>query len=285
MTDDLKHRIAQLEHQVQNYERLLRQANDKLLQLAGEIASDLDWALKLQKKLVPTELPAIKGFEFSSKFIPGSRFGGDYFDIFEHDDRWKFGVFISSCSGYTVSSALMGLLIKFSTQIEAKRGLSPDQFLNQLASELIASFKDADRASLFYGVVDRKTLELHYCSAGMISVYRQEYGKDAIEFLEPVAAEFAPGFRANLTTRTVNLNSGDRLVICTPGLLAASEPDGRAWGAENLVDAWRSAAKKGVHELRNEILYKQQSYQNSQEPLRDQSLIVMEVQDRIIKLA
>ena len=162
MSEELRHRIAQLEQQVQSYERLLRQANDKLLQLATEIASDLDWALKLQKKLVPTEMPAIKGFEFSSKFIPGTRFGGDYFDIFEHDDKWKFGMFISSCSGYTVSSALMGLLIKFSTQVEAKKGLKPDEFLKQLSQELVPSFKENDRASLFYGVVDRKTVELHY---------------------------------------------------------------------------------------------------------------------------
>lgn len=285
MSEDLKTRVLQLEQQVQSYERLLRQANDKLLQLATEIASDLDWALKLQKKLVPTEMPSIKGFEFSSKFIPGSRFGGDYFDIFEHEDRWKFGFFISSCSGYTVSSALMGLLIKFSTQVEAKRGMKPDEFLAQLATELVSSFKDGDRASLFYGMVDRKTLNLHYCSAGMISVYRQAEGQDSIDFLEPVAPEFAPDFKATLTTRTISLNPGDRLVICTPGLLASSDSNGNLWGAENLIDAWRSASKKGVHELRNEILYRQQSFQNSQEPLRDQSLIVIEVQDRIIKLA
>ncbi len=285
MSEDLKNRVAQLEHQVQGYERLLRQANDKLLQLATEIASDLDWALKLQKKLVPTEMPFIKGFEFSSKFIPGTRFGGDYFDIFEHEDRWKFGMFISSCSGYTVSSALMGLLIKFSTQVEAKRGMKPDEFITQLAAELVSSFKESDRASLFYGMVDRKTLNLHYCSAGMISVYRQAEGQESIDFLEPIAAEFSQDFRANLSTRTISLEPGDRLVICTPGLLGSSDPNGKSWGPNNLIDAWRSASKKGVHELRNEILYRQQSFQKSEAPLRDQSLIVIEVQDRIIKLA
>ncbi len=285
MSEDLKTRVVELEQQVQNYERLLRQANDKLLQLASDLASDLDWALKLQKKLVPTEIPAIKGFEFSSKFTPGTRFGGDYFDIFEHDDRWKFGLFISSCSGYTVSSALMGLLIKFSTQVEAKKGLQPHELLSQLAQDLTPGFKEGDRASLFYAVVDRKTLDLHYCSAGMISVYRQEAGQEAIDFLEPVTAELTTGFKSQFSTRTVSLHPGDRLVICTPGLLSPGQTRENAWGAENLIDAWRSASKKGVHELRNEILYKQQLFYHSQDPVRDQSLIVMEVQDRIIKLA
>lgn len=285
MPEDLKARVLELEQQVKNYEKLLRQANDKLLQLAGEIATDLDWALKIQKKLVPTQLPNIKGFEFSSKFQAGSRFGGDYFDIFEHEDRWKFGVFMSSCSGYSVSSALMGLLIKFSTQVEAKRGLKPHEFLTQMASELVPSLKDTDRASLFYGVVDRKTLNMDYCSAGLISVYRQVPGQDSLEYIEPVAPELTADYKANFQTKTVKLQPQDRMLLASPGLVLAQNEKNEPWGAERLVDAWRSAAKKGVHELRNELLYQQQNFLKDQEPQRDQSLIVIEVQEKIIKLA
>lgn len=285
MPEDLKARVLELEQQVKNYERLLRQANDKLLQLAGEIASDLDWALKIQKKLVPTQMPNIKGFEFSSKFLPGSRFGGDYFDIFEHQDKWRFGIFMSSCSGYTVSSALMGLLIKFSTQVEAKRGLKPHEFLEHMASELVPSLKDGDRASLFYGVVDRKTLNFEYCSAGLISAYRQVSDDETLEFIEPVTPELTTGFRAPFQTKTLKLQPQDRMLLASPGVVLAQNEKNEAWGAERMIDAWRSAVRKGVHDLRNEILYQQQNFLQGTEPLRDQSLIVIEVQERIIKLA
>ncbi|MFN8791405.1 MAG: PP2C family protein-serine/threonine phosphatase [Bdellovibrionales bacterium] len=285
MAEDLKARIAELEQQVKNYERLLRQANDKLLQLAGEIASDLDWALKIQKKLVPTQLPNIKGFEFSSKFVPGSRFGGDYFDIFEHQDKWRFGIFMSSCSGYTVSSALMGLLIKFSTQVEAKRGMKPHDFLGTMAAELVPSLKEGDRASLFYGVVDRKTLQLEYSSAGLISAYRQAVESDELEFLEPITPELTSEFRTPFQTRVLKLESQDRMLLASPGVVLAQNEKNEAWGLERMVDAWRSAARKGVHDLRNEILYQQQTFLQGAESLRDQSLIVIEVQEKIIKLA
>lgn len=285
MPEDLKARVIELEQQVKNYERLLRQANDKLLQLAGEIASDLDWALKIQKKLTPTQLPNIKGFEFSSKFQPGTRFGGDYFDIFEHEDRWKFGIFMSSCSGYTVSSALMGLLIKFSTQVEAKRGLRPHEFLEHMAAELVPSLKEGDRASLFYAVVDRKTLNLDYCSAGLISAYRQTPGQESLEFIEPIAPELTADFKNPFQTKTVKMQPQDRMLLASPGLVQAQNEKNEPWGAERLIDAWRGASKKGVHELRNELLYRQQSFLKDLEPIRDQSLIVIEVQEKIIKLA
>ena len=285
MSEDLKKRINELEAQVRNYERLLKQANDKLLQLAGDLAADLSWAVKLQKKLVPTELPRIKGFEFSSKFSPGVSFGGDYFDIFEHEDKWKFGIFISSCSGYTVSSALMGILIKYSTQVEARKGLSPKDFLQAMATELLPGFKEKDRANFFYAAVDRKTLTLEYCSAGMISAYRQSYGKDSLEYLKPLVPELSAGNLPQFSNQIVKLEPKDRLLFFSPGLIAAQNNKGEAWSTERLLEAWRAANQKGVHELRNEILFQQQKFTGTQEVERDQSLIVVEVQEKIIKLA
>ncbi len=285
MSENLLKRISELEAQIKGYEKLLKQANDKLLQLAGEISTDLEWAIKLQKKIVPTEMPRIKGFEFSSKFSPGSRFGGDYFDIFEHNDKWKFGIFLSSCSGYTVSSALMGLLIKYSTQVEAKRGMKPHEFLQVMSSELLPSFKDKDKASFFYATVDRKTLKLEYSSAGMISVYRQEVGADSVDYLNPVVPELSLGFKSNFTSNTISMEPQDRLLFSTPGLVTAANEKNEPWGVERMIEAWKSSSKKSVHEIRNEILFQQQNFLKGNLPERDQSLIIVEVQEKIIKLA
>jgi sigma-B regulation protein RsbU (phosphoserine phosphatase) len=285
MSENLLKRISELESQVKGYEKLLKQANDKLLQLAGEISTDLEWAIKLQKKIVPTEMPRIKGFEFSSKFLPGSRFGGDYFDIFEHNDKWKFGIFLSSCSGYTVSSALMGLLIKYSTQVEAKRGIRPHEFLQVMSSELLPSFKDKDKASFFYATVDRKTLKLEYSSAGMISVYRHEVGQDSVDYLNPIVPELSLGFKSTFTSNTISMEPQDRLLFSSPGLVVAANEKNEPWGVERMIEAWKNSSKKSVHEIRNEILYQQQNFLKGNLPERDQSLIVVEVQEKIIKLA
>ena len=285
MSENLLKRISELETQIKGYEKLLKQANDKLLQLAGEISTDLEWAIKLQKKIVPTEMPRIKGFEFSSKFLPGSRFGGDYFDIFEHNDKWKFGIFLSSCSGYTVSSALMGLLIKYSTQVEAKRGMKPHEFLQVMSAELLPSFKDKDKASFFYATVDRKTLKLEYSSAGMISAYRQEVGADSVDYLNPIVPELSLGFKSIFTSNTISMEPQDRLVFSTPGLVTAASEKNEPWGVERMIEAWKSSSKKSVHEVRNEIFYQQQNFLKGNLPERDQSLIIVEVQEKIIKLA
>jgi sigma-B regulation protein RsbU (phosphoserine phosphatase) len=44
-------------------------------------------------------------------------------------------------------------------------------------------------------------------------------------------------------------------------------------------------AKNGVHDLRNELLFQAQIKSNLEEPLRDQTVLVIDVKDRVIKLA
>jgi sigma-B regulation protein RsbU (phosphoserine phosphatase) len=43
--------------------------------------------------------------------------------------------------------------------------------------------------------------------------------------------------------------------------------------------------KNGVHDLRNELLFQAQRKSKLEEPLRDQTVVVIEVKDRVIKLA
>jgi sigma-B regulation protein RsbU (phosphoserine phosphatase) len=83
----------------------------------------------------------------------------------------------------------------------------------------------------------------------------------------------------------MQLNPRDRLVIATEGLILSQDSKGQNWGGENLRQAIRTAPRKGVHELRNEILLQNENFTGRLTPLRDQTVIAMEVKDRVIKLA
>jgi sigma-B regulation protein RsbU (phosphoserine phosphatase) len=45
------------------------------------------------------------------------------------------------------------------------------------------------------------------------------------------------------------------------------------------------APRSGVHEVRNEILFQAEQHSGKSEPVRDQTVIVTEIKDRVIKLA
>lgn len=289
---DLKERISELEHELavreaelHRYRLELTKANTALEKLIHQTGQELKLAQTLQKILSPTELPNVQGFDFSTKFLPGTRYGGDYFDIFEHEDKLKFGILISSASGYSLSSLLLSVIIKISSQMEARRGLEAHKVVALLAKEVVPHIQNEDRASLFYGVVDRRNYEIQYCSVGTIDGFLQIYGQEGLQELLPTGPAVSRDFNTEPQSRTLQLNPRDRLILATEGLKTSQNSLGVLWGGHGLVDAISRAPKQGVHELRNEILFSNEKYTGKLEPVRDQTLIVTEVKDRVIKLA
>ncbi|WP_374077559.1 PP2C family protein-serine/threonine phosphatase [Bdellovibrio bacteriovorus] len=290
--NDLKERISELEHELavkdaelHRYRLELTKANHALEKMINQVSQELKLAQTLQKFLSPTQLPNVQGFEFSTKFLPGTRSGGDYFDIFEHEDKLKFGILISSASGYSLSSMLLSVIIKISSQMEARRGLEAHKVVSLLAKEVVPSIQNDDKASIFYGVVDRRSYEMQYCSVGVIDGFLQVYGQDSLVELLPTGPSLGKDYNTEPQSRTIQLNPRDRVVLATEGLKMSQNSLGVNWGGHGLSEAISRAAKQGVHELRNEILYANEKYSGKTDPVRDQTVIVTEVKDRVIKLA
>ncbi|MDX9732101.1 MAG: SpoIIE family protein phosphatase, partial [Bdellovibrionales bacterium] len=198
--ESLLERIRELEAEVHAREndlavfrKQLATANTQLENLIAKVAEEVRTAAMIQKVLVPTEFPNIPGFEFSTKFVPSPISGGDYFDIFEHEDRLKFGVVLASSNGYGMSALLLSVLLKMTGQHEAKRGLAPDKVLQFIANELEPSLgtgpRGNDRANVLYGFIDRRTLEFTYSAAGPVygGIVRGATGK-----LERITSDDAP---------------------------------------------------------------------------------------------
>lgn len=288
----LKEKIVKLERELSQksaeltlYRAELGKANQSLELMIGQISHELKTAQVLQRFLSPTELPNISGFDFSTKFVPGSRSGGDYFDIFEHEDKLKFGVLIASCSGYTMSALLLSVVIKVSSQIEARRGIGPEKVVALLAKEIVPHIQNKDKASIFYGVVDRRTFELQYSMLGSIDGFLRVYGEEGTQELGTSGPALSKDFNTEPQVMKIRLNSRDRVVLATDGLRGSENSEGQMWGKNGLSEAIKRAPKSGVHELKNEILFANEQFTGSLEPVRDQTLLVIEVKDRVIKLA
>lgn len=281
---DLEQELSSKSLELQVYRNQLKQANSQIEKMIAQLSHELKMAGQIQKLLSPTELPNISGFEISSKFISGTRSGGDYFDIFEHEDKMKFGVLVASASGYSLSALFLSILIKLASQVEAKKGLPPNEFLKKLAAEMTPQMGPKDKTSVFYGVLDRRTYELEYCGMGPIDVYVQSHGQESLTHfemgVEPLSTQSTPPSES----LKFAINAKDRLIICTEGIAKSYNDENQTWGGDGLRNAIRGAPKTGVHELRNEILFQNQKFSGLTEPVRDQTVLVIEAKDHVIKL-
>lgn len=280
----LKVKIANLESQLEKkdseilfYRQKLMGISQKLDSLMSQSSVDLKFLGQVQKILTPTEIPRIPGFEISRKFLFGSKTGGDYFDIFELEDKLKFGLLVASSSGYAMSAVFLSLILKSSHLNETKMGTTPDLILQQIADEIKKLAAPNEYTSVFYGVVNRRDYSLQFCSAGIMDAYYVSVDKP-IQILKSINSAFDQHFSEKLTLASLELEPKSRICIVTEGL-------SEVLGAEALVKIISDNSQNGVHELRNELLFQAQRKSNLEEPLRDQTVIVVDVKDQVIKLA
>ncbi len=289
---ELVQRIKDLEVEVQERELDLKrfrdelgQVNARLTKMLERFKSDLNLLQVMQKILVPTEFPHIAGFEFSTRFVPSSVAGGDYFDIFEHDDRARFGIIVSSASGHSMSALLLGVLLKMTSQLEARRGSEPHQVVQEMYKQLEEHLTPEDQSDIFYAFIDRRNFELKYILAGEMVALHQNSSTGEVVALHSGLGPVERGFVGPAESAGVLLNPRDRVVLCTRGVTEMRNAKGEAYGLERVTRSFLNGPKRGVHELRNHILYELNHFVEAAEPQRDQTLVVLEVKDKVIKLA
>jgi sigma-B regulation protein RsbU (phosphoserine phosphatase) len=292
LIESLKARIRELETELSERERdlgvfrdELSKANNQLEQFIKQISQELKMASLIQKVLVPTEFPNIPGFEFSTKFTPSPISGGDYFDIFEHEDKFRFGIVVASSSGYSMSSLFLSVLLRMTGQLEARKGAGPDRILELMAKELVPTIQSADQANVFYAVIDRRSFEMTYSGAGRVIALLYCFDTGKLQRLEWQAPAFQQGFQSTIIPATISLGARDRIILCSEGVVRALDPKGEAFGEERLYKTVLAAPRLGVHDLRNEILYQIERFTQGRDLPQDVTVVVTEVKDRVIKLA
>ncbi|MGE4133541.1 MAG: PP2C family protein-serine/threonine phosphatase [Bdellovibrionales bacterium] len=285
-------RVAELEVELKEREADLKRfrdeltkANSQLESLVARLETELKLAHAIQKILVPTEFPHIAGFEFSTKFVPSLKTGGDYFDIFEHDDRLRFGIIVSSSSGHSMSALMLSVLLRMTGQIEARRGSDPHEVMTEMLDQMHPHLGEGDSADIFYVLVDRRSFEMRYIKMGSVIALHQSFLTGEVQALDSGLEPLQNSTKAPTASKSVFLNPRDRVLICTRGIAEVRNAQGEYYGLERVTRSFLAGPKSGVHELRNHLLYEAGQFARAGEPLRDQTIVVLEVKDKVIKLA
>src|SRR5690606_9952099 len=126
--------------------------------------------------------------------------GGDYFDIFEHEDRSRFGVIVASSTGHVMSALLLSVLLRLSGQMEARRGSEPQTLVRRMIEELKPNMSDNDSVDVFYGVFDRRDFTLNFCRAGDVYALHYSHSEAELRGLKPTIPAVTNQWSGELAT-------------------------------------------------------------------------------------
>jgi len=157
-------------------DRVFTGDNAALLQLAADRAAlavqslrsgeDRAAAVALQRSLVPTALPVVRGTEIAARYVPGSgRVGGDWYDVFCLP--WgELGVVVGDVAGSGLGAAVIMGRMRSALRAYALEFPGPAEVLGKLDRKM-QYFEQGDvMATVSYAVLGPASGQLRISSAG-----------------------------------------------------------------------------------------------------------------------
>jgi sigma-B regulation protein RsbU (phosphoserine phosphatase) len=235
-------------------EEELRHAKEAAERAYAHIRRDVQIAARLQRALLPAGLPEVEGIRFGWEYRPCAQLAGDGLNVFWLDDH-HLGLYLLDVCGHGMAAALLSVtlarllspLLNQSTllRVPDRDGKShelvrPAEVAAQLNQWLIANPTGDQYFTMIYGILDVRTRQLRYLSAGHPG-----------PMLVPAAGEpkrlQVPGFPigmvpdADYRDSTLDLQPGDRLFLFSDGITEAVNSAGEPFGAERLRELLRKS--------------------------------------------
>lgn len=208
----------------------LAKSNKILENLNGRMTRDLDAAAKIQHSLLPSKTIETDRAQFAWKYLPCDELAGDFLNYFRLDDD-HIALFVVDVSGHGVASSLLSVTVGRvmtpdigSSSLLAQTNESGETIITppaEVAAELNRRFPMEDQGNLYftmvYAVLNLKTLELRYASAGHEAMVHIPAGQ-APRMLH--AEGFAIGWMEDIEydETVVQLAPGDRLYLYSDGI-------------------------------------------------------------------
>jgi len=195
---------------------------------------ELKTASSIQRRLLPPAPTGIPGFTFVGRNQPCRTVSGDYYDfVIRPEGRVYFVIGDVSGKGVTAGLMMAGLQVAF--RIFSKTDPDPSELVTQLNLALKENLPQSKFVTLFLGRLDTNTGMIEYVNAGHTPpLWLSKTG--AVELTE---SDLLLGVvrRAEFTTRRLQLDPGDSLILFTDGVTEARNDHDVDLGADIIGDA------------------------------------------------
>jgi serine phosphatase RsbU (regulator of sigma subunit) len=216
----------------------------------AETQRDLDMAREFQEALMPRSYPTIPSeptdddaltLRFHHVYRSASTVGGDFFDVIKLSDH-SVGVFIADVMGHGARSALVTAILRTLIQDFALGAPGPAKFLeviNHHFHEIVRANNELIFVSAFYLVLDTRSAEVRYASAGHPSPFFADRSRRKVApLIESVRNNPALGLfdASTYEEHAKAIIPGDLFMLVTDGELEAEDASGRQFGLGRLRD-------------------------------------------------
>lgn len=260
-----------------SYVRRIEAAHGALRAKQEELEAELQSAAAYVQSLLPPPGAVVPGVRMAWAYRPSLALGGDLFNLARWDEHTLYA-YILDASGHGISPALRAAALSTFLRPENLRHHTMSRNPADMLIEANRQFpltEEGDYFTLWIGVLDVPSGRLSYATAGHAGalVHRREHG---IEWLSKPGLPL--GFLPDTVyeEESIQLHSGDRLVLLSDGVYEVPSPSGELWGQDRLSAAMQRLGRDPLEAALPKILTEVQEWHGADTFPDDAALLGVE---------
>jgi sigma-B regulation protein RsbU (phosphoserine phosphatase) len=219
------------------------------IQRRRELDASLSVAREVQRRFMPSELPAIPNYEVASWWFPNEAVGGDYCDVVPARDG-KVALCIADVSGHGLGPSLLMASVRASLRtLLLKPGLAPE-VMKGISQALAADFQHGMFVTMVLGLLDPQRNQLEFANAGHGPALHYQASSRGFRHLESTGLPLGVLDDCDCPLGPViDLAPNDLIVLGTDGIVEAMDQRGAQFGVERLQQIIARLASAPLPEL------------------------------------
>ncbi len=242
-------------------------------------------ARQIQQGVLPRKVPVVAGFRIAGRSLPARAVGGDCFDFLPLAGKWEnsLGIAVADASGHGMASALVVAETRAYLRALALTSADPGTVLTltnrRLAEELPTDFF----VTLFLARLDPVEHTLVYANAGHCPGYvldRQGRIRTVLDSCGMPLGIDETGVYP--TSAPVSVCPGDVVLLFSDGLVEATSPAGRQFGAARVIDVVRAHLRESPDAILTALLQAVSRYSQKAAQLDDMTAVVISAEEECL---
>jgi serine phosphatase RsbU (regulator of sigma subunit) len=234
---------------------------------------ELRLAYEIQINLLPTQAPVVAGYDIAGKSIPAKDVGGDYFDFIPIDNH-RLAFCLGDVSGKGMPAALLMANLQATIRSQTLLDTSSNACLEHSNLHMYQNSGPEKFATLFYGILDRKSHQLRYSNAGhnYPIVFSKEKGPSSLQS-DGIVLGCLESFQ--FQEEQITFSSGDLFVLYSDGVTEAFNSLEEEFGEKKLIEIVEQIREKPASGILDDILHAVRCHTGDSPQMDDITLVVI----------
>lgn len=214
-----------------------------------ELEASLNVAREVQRRFMPSKMPAIPGYEVATWWHPNEAVGGDYCDVIKLPCG-QVALCVADVSGHGLGPSLLMASVRAALRTLLRTDRSPQTLLENLALAMADDFEHGSFITMVLALLSPERHELTFSNAGHGPAIHYQAASDQCTDLDSTGVPLGVIIPTEYPLGpAVSLAAGDLVVLTTDGIVESFDAAGAQFGVDRLRALIGKLARAPLDEL------------------------------------